>query len=63
MENNKTNQKVKIDRTKCFGCGACQSVCPEGFEIIDGKSKVKNADAECIEQAIKACPVAAITLE
>ena len=63
MENSKKNQKVKIDRAKCFGCGVCQSICPGGFEMIDGKSRIKDANAECVERAIRACPVAAIILE
>jgi len=33
---------VKIDKTKCIGCGTCQSICPEVFEIDDnGKAKLK----------------------
>jgi ferredoxin len=63
MEDSKKNQVVKIDEAKCFGCGVCQSICPEGFEVIGGKSRVKNANAECVERAIRACPVAAIALE
>ncbi len=60
---NKKNQIVRINQLKCIGCGSCQSICPEGFEIIGGKSRVKNADAECIEQAARACPVGAITFK
>ena len=62
-ERSEKNQTVKIDRAKCIGCGVCQSICPEGFEMVAGKSKIKNANAECIKQAARACPVAAITLE
>ncbi|OYT41941.1 ferredoxin [Candidatus Pacearchaeota archaeon ex4484_26] len=55
--------KVKIDGKKCIGCGVCQSICPEGFEVVNGKSKIKNEKAKCIEEAIKACPMGAIRIE
>ena len=33
---------VKVDKEKCIGCGTCQSICPEIFEIDDnGKAKLK----------------------
>ncbi len=52
---------VSVDSEKCIGCGACVSVCPEGFEIRDdGKAHVKDGKAECIKEAIKNCPVDAI---
>lgn len=51
---------IKIDEGKCVGCGICQNLCPEGFKIVDGKSKIKNEKAECIEKAAKSCPVGAI---
>ncbi|MBU5575085.1 MAG: ferredoxin [Candidatus Aenigmatarchaeota archaeon] len=52
---------VKVDKNKCIGCGACASVCPDGFEIKNGKSTVKNKKAKCIEEAISVCPVGAIS--
>lgn len=53
---------VKVDLDKCIGCGACESICPDGFEMKeDGKSHVKNANAKCIGDAIDACPVDAIS--
>jgi ferredoxin len=27
--------KLKVDKDLCIGCGACQAVCPEVFEIED----------------------------
>jgi len=51
----------KVDKKKCIGCGACVSVCPEGFELIEGKAKIKNATAKCIAEAIETCPVQAIS--
>ena len=53
---------VKVDAKKCIGCGACASICPGGFEMgSDGKSHVKNAKAQCIGDAVSACPVDAIS--
>ena len=56
---------VKVDRKRCIGCGACVSMCPDVFELKDGKSSVKNAKAcskcDC-KAAVDACPVGAITL-
>lgn len=50
---------MKVDRSKCIGCGACVSICPNVFELKDGKSHVKSND-NC-EDAVDACPVAAIS--
>jgi len=49
-----------IDIEKCVGCGACVDVCPDGFEIKDGKSVVVDPDAPCIGKAISTCPIGAI---
>lgn len=58
-------KKVKIDKQKCLGCGVCISLCPEVFELKDGKSEIKEkVDLEkhknCIKEAIDSCPVQAI---
>jgi len=51
---------TKIDNKKCIGCGACAAICSEGFEMKDGKAKIKNSKAKCIKEAISICPVGAI---
>ena len=53
---------VKIDKEKCISCQACVLECPEGFEMgDDGKAKVKDPNAKCIQQGIDICPVDAIS--
>ena len=59
---------LKVDKEKCIGCGNCEYLCPEIFEIRDGKSALRaGADLEknhkCIKEAINACPVNAIWQE
>jgi ferredoxin len=53
---------VKVDREKCIGCGACVSICPEVFEMKDGKAVVKSSTkAKCVREAADSCPVQAIS--
>ena len=52
---------VKVDKEKCIGCGACASICSEGFEMKDGKAAVKDPKAKCIKEAIESCPVDVIS--
>lgn len=58
---------VKINKKKCIGCGACASTCPQVFDMNDnGKAEVKagadlKKNAKCISEAIKNCPVEAIS--
>ena len=56
----------KVDQEKCIGCGACQSTCPEVFELKDGKAHVKqgqeSSSAECVTAAKDGCPVGAISI-
>ncbi len=58
-------KKIKVEQEKCIGCGLCQTLCPEVFEIIEGKSQVKddadfNKNKDCAEQAAQSCPTEAI---
>jgi len=53
---------IKIDKEKCIGCGSCAAICPEAFEMKDGKAHVKSfgSKAKCVKEAADSCPVDAI---
>jgi len=70
--------KVLINRENCIGCGVCEALCPEVFEIDeDGFSKIKEPYRKggpergevgehlkgCVEEASSSCPVSVITVE
>ena len=61
--------KVKINEDSCIGCGACQAIADDVFELNDeGISEVKvdivddNLKEQVVE-AIESCPTGAITEE
>ncbi|KKP26529.1 MAG: hypothetical protein UR14_C0001G0033 [candidate division TM6 bacterium GW2011_GWE2_31_21] len=56
-------KKVYIE-SGCIGCGSCEAICPEVFEV-DGISTIKKdcdieKNASCIKEAAKICPVEVI---
>jgi len=59
--------RVVVDEDVCVGSGNCEATCPEVFEVVDGKSKVK-ADPVPSEQegrareAVDGCPIGAISI-
>ncbi len=52
-----------VDEERCIGCGACASICPQGFEMEGGKAKVKDENASCINEAANSCPRKAIMID
>ena len=58
--------KVKVDKDKCIGCGSCEAVCPDFFEMDDEfKARFKEnkrKDESCIKEAVDICPVQAIEI-
>lgn len=60
--------RPKVNQETCIGCGSCEAACPAVFKLKDGKSNVLagvdyNANKECIDEAIKICPVQCISRE
>ncbi len=57
---------VKVNQTKCIGCGLCTEICDEVFYLEDsGKAKARDIDKkdapECVKEAVEQCPVGAIS--
>lgn len=56
--------KIKIN-DDCIGCGLCESVCPQVFQL-EGMHAIVVDDSEefgaLAEEAAEACPVAAIEI-
>ncbi|MFA7115836.1 MAG: ferredoxin [Bacteroidales bacterium] len=61
--------KTKVDKELCIGCGLCEGVCPNIYEMDDdGKSQVKINPVpaefkDCALEAEEGCPVDAISHE
>jgi len=59
--------KIEIDKSLCIGCGACESSCPDCFELLDdGKAGVKKSCKETccdLEEVAENCSAQAITVK
>lgn len=56
---------IKIDTTRCNGCGLCASACHEGaIEMAGGKARlVKDDYCDGLGDCLPACPTGAISFE
>jgi ferredoxin len=58
--------KVTVDKNTCVGCGLCEQVCADVFEVKgDGIAHVKaQSCASCnLQEVAEQCPVNAIKIE
>ena len=57
--------KIKVDKEKCIGCGACAANC-DNFEMKEDKAAAKETEVEklgCNQEAADICPVEAIIVK
>ncbi|MBQ7015244.1 MAG: 4Fe-4S binding protein [Clostridia bacterium] len=56
---------IKIDESKCNGCGLCAKACHEGaIEMVNGKAKLtKEHYCDGLGDCLPACPTGAISFE
>ena len=59
-------RRVVVDQDTCIGCGTCESICPEVFQLNEetDTSEVimpEGGPEDLIEDAIDSCPVEAIS--
>jgi ferredoxin len=60
--------KVTVDEETCIGCEVCVDTCPEVFEMVDDKARVKINEVpkdvvESCREAAENCPVEAIQIK
>jgi ferredoxin len=55
--------EIKIN-DKCIGCGTCEAICEEVFEMNGPRAIVKKQlDTPCVDEAIDYCTEGAISKE
>ena len=56
---------IRIDESKCNGCGACAAACHEGaIQMVDGVAKLTREDyCDGLGDCLPACPTGAISFE
>jgi len=63
-----TKLSIVVDRGRCTGIGICESISPERFEVDDDGTLIVRGDLVTpdtladIEDAVRSCPAAALSL-
>ena len=60
--------RVTIDEDECIGCGSCQDICPEVFQLDEETEKAhvtkpEGGSEDLIEEAMGECPMSCIFWE
>lgn len=55
--------KAKVDRNICSGCGACESLCPEGAVTVGDAAEVDEGLCTGCGKCVEVCPLEAISLQ
>ncbi|HTX72229.1 MAG TPA: ferredoxin [Rectinemataceae bacterium] len=55
---------IRVDDDRCIGCGLCEDILPQFFEVVDGHVRVRDAESASsdpnVATAIEDCPGDAI---
>jgi len=60
--------KAKVNKDACIGCGACQAIIPDVFELEDdgfacAKGNITDENKDDVIDASESCPTGAITID
>lgn len=67
--------QIKIDQTKCIGCGTCCALCADFFDLGDnnkailknsavaGKDQIEIENIGCAKSAAEVCPAQCIEIK
>lgn len=59
--------RITIDPEACTGCGVCESLCPEVFQVQEDEKAHVLAPEGCescdCQEAVDSCPAQAISIE
>lgn len=59
--------RVEVDSEECIGCGSCEEICPEVFELQEDSAIVKMDPVppeheDAVREAAENCPVECINI-